>query len=154
MSGPVTVTAADKAIASKIAQSRVGKRDNGIAYGAAVEAAALARQQSEAASKQWRDAVDDALTNWMATSDSFPDARTAVRWLIEREQEAALDPAISERARDLVAASAAEVAELLASHKALVEALEMAMHHLEDAGYWVAANACKTTIAQAKQVQP
>lgn len=49
MSAPV-VTQADKVIASKVAQSRVGKRDNGIAYGAAVEAAALSRTAAEAAS--------------------------------------------------------------------------------------------------------
>lgn len=71
------------------------------------------RTATEAASKQWRDAVEDALIcAHLGTADSFPDAKTALHRLICWEVDVALDPRVSERARDLVAASAATVAEL------------------------------------------
>ena len=57
---------------------------------------------------QWYRAVDEALLcAHIGTAESFPDAKTALHELICWEINVALDPCVSQRARDLVAATTA-----------------------------------------------
>lgn len=53
--------------------------------------------------RQWRDAVENELiVCHLGTADSFPDARTAMQVLLAFTTQVALDPEVSQGARDLL----------------------------------------------------
>lgn len=66
------------------------------AWGAACYAAGMDR------AAQYRQAIDDELVTIESTVDTYPDARAAVRALIDWHVMVALDPAVSSDARALV----------------------------------------------------
>jgi hypothetical protein len=60
--------------------------------------------EQEKVYRQWYVAIDEALVcAHIGTADSFPDAKTALHNLICWEVNVALDPQVSERARNLIA---------------------------------------------------
>ncbi|MFN7611507.1 MAG: hypothetical protein ACK5QX_11320 [bacterium] len=72
---------------------------------------------------RWRGAINDALTNWLAPIEDHETPADALRRLIRLEIDAALDPAVSQSAADLVAAARKEwLAELNHDTDALMEA--------------------------------
>jgi hypothetical protein len=83
------------------------------------EAAALLRQWPEAPSQQpaperneWRTAIDDELVcAHIGTTDSFPDARTALKAVIAWNVQVALDPAVSSDAQALIDRGASQAAQ-------------------------------------------
>jgi hypothetical protein len=68
---------------------------------------------------RWRGAINDALTNWLSTIKDHETPKDALQRLIRLEVMAALDPAVSQSAADLVA-------------KARRDALEEAARRLEE----------------------
>jgi hypothetical protein len=72
---------------------------------------------------KWRDAINAALTNWLCPIEDHETPADAMQRLIRLEVMAALDPAVSKSAADLVAAARKEwLAELNHDTDALMEA--------------------------------
>jgi hypothetical protein len=72
---------------------------------------------------KWRDAINDALTNWLSPIEDHETPADALQRLIRLEVMAALDPAVSKSAADLVAAAHKQwLAELNHDTDALMEA--------------------------------
>ena len=53
--------------------------------------------------ERWRDAINDALTNWLLPIEDHETPKDALQRLIRLEVMAALDPKVSQAAADLVA---------------------------------------------------
>jgi hypothetical protein len=73
--------------------------------------------------ERWRGAINDALTNWLSTIEDHETPKDALQRLIRLEVMAALDPAVSQSAADLVAKArrdAREEAARLARHYATI----------------------------------
>ncbi|MFN8993583.1 MAG: hypothetical protein ACK5X3_07970 [Pseudomonadota bacterium] len=60
---------------------------------------------------KWRDAINDALTNWLSPIEDHETPADALQRLIRLEVMAALDPAVSQSAADLVAQAKREALE-------------------------------------------
>ena len=84
---------------------------------------------------KWRDAINAALTNWLSPIEDHETPADALQRLIRLEVMAALDPAVSQSAADLVAAARKEwLAELNHDTDALMEAARDSA--LEEAARW------------------
>jgi hypothetical protein len=90
---------------------------------------------------KWRDAINDALTNWLLPIEDHETPKDALQRLIRLEVMAALDPAVSRPAADLVAQArrdaleeaARRLEELHENHKYNPKTGEGSEH---DAGYY------------------
>lgn len=91
--------------------------------------------------RQWYDAIDEALVcAHLGTAESFPDAKTALHKLICWEIDVALNPAVSERARELAAGQHEEIARLRNSAEDAIAALPVLITMLKTAGLSDGAN--------------
>jgi FtsZ-binding cell division protein ZapB len=73
---------------------------------------------------KWRDAINDWLTNWLSPIEDYETPADALQRLVRLEVDAALDPAVSQSAADLVA-------------QARRDALEEAAHELKErSAFW------------------
>lgn len=84
--------------------------------------------------RQWRDAIEGQLVSChLGTADDFADARAALHALIECNQKIALDPAVSEGARDLIASRDEQIAALQAENEQFRTALCDLLYGLDGA---------------------
>jgi hypothetical protein len=71
----------------------------------ALDAIECAIDAQIASALKWRAAINDALTNWLSPIEDHEKPSDALQRLIRLEVMAALDPAVSQSAADLVAAA-------------------------------------------------
>ncbi len=69
----------------------------------ALDAIECAIDAQIASALKWRDAINDALTNWLSPIEDHEAPKDALQRLIRLEVMAALDPKVSQAAADLVA---------------------------------------------------
>jgi histone H3/H4 len=74
----------------------------------ALDAIECAIDAQIASALKWRDAINDALTNWLSPIEDHEAPADALQRLIRLEVMAALDPKVSQSAADLVAAARKE----------------------------------------------
>lgn len=72
------------------------------------DAPAALRSETKLNPDRWRGAINDALTNWLDTIRDEDVPKDALRRLVAYEVTAALDPAVSQAAADLVATARLE----------------------------------------------
>jgi hypothetical protein len=110
----------------------------------ALDAIECAIDAQIASALKWRDAINDALTNWLSPIEDHEKPSDALQRLIRLEVMAALAPKVSQSAADLVAAAHKEwLAELNHDTDALMENArrdgleEAARWHDEQGRFWM-----------------
>jgi hypothetical protein len=83
--------------------ARVKEAETKIAAGCLISNAAEVADLVLLNPDRWRGAINDALTNWLSTIEDHETPKDALQRLIRLEVMAALDPAVSQSAADLVA---------------------------------------------------
>jgi hypothetical protein len=79
---------------------------------------------------KWRDAINDALTNWLLPIEDHETPKDALQRLIRLEVDAALDPKVSQSAADLVAKARRDALEEAAQRAAHYERMAYQHGHL------------------------